>query len=271
MDLEVDCRAALGVAERLAREAGELVLEGWRSGGRIERKGRIDLVTEYDLRSEQLIRGGLAEAFPEHRIVGEEGAQSGEGSHVWYVDPIDGTTNFAHGHPFFCVSIALYRGPVGLAGVVHAPALRTTWTAAAGSGARRNGESCSVSTREQMDEALCATGFPYDRWTNPDNNEREFSYFLKRTRGVRRCGSAALDLALLADGTYDIYWEQSLQAWDMCAGALLVTEAGGRLSDYGGAPADPRTGRLVASNSRLHDEALRFLTEARQGLVTDKR
>ena len=271
MDSDVDCAAALQIAERLAREAGDLVLRGFRTGGAIDLKGRIDLVTEYDLKSEQLVRAGLAEAFPGHRIVGEEQAESGEGNHVWYVDPIDGTTNFAHGHPFFCVSIALYEGSRGLAGVVHAPALGTCWTAAAGSGAHRNGEPCTVSTRDEMEEALCATGFPYDRWTNPDNNEREFSFFLKRTRGVRRCGSAALDLALLADGTYDIYWEQSLQAWDMCAGALLVTEAGGQLSDYAGKAADPRTGRLVASNGLLHEQALRTLAEAREGLVLDNR
>ena len=271
MDAELDFGEALRVAERLAREAGELVLQGWRAGGSIERKGRIDLVTDYDLRSEQAIRAGLTEAFPGHRIVGEEQPESGEGNHVWYVDPIDGTTNFAHGHPFFCVSIALYRGSVGLVGVVHAPALGTTWTATAGAGTRRNGEPCSVSSRDTMEEALCATGFPYDRWTHPDNNEREFSYFLKRTRGVRRCGSAALDLALLAEGTYDLYWEQALQAWDMCAGALLVSEAGGRLSDYAGGPADPRSGRLVASNTLLHDEALRILAEARRGLLSERR
>jgi myo-inositol-1(or 4)-monophosphatase len=141
--------------------------------------------------------------------------------------------------------------------------LGVTWKAAKGSGAFRNGEPCAVSRRDQLEEALCATGFPYDRWTNPDDNLAELALFLKRARGVRRCGSAAIDLCLVADGTYDIYWEKALNAWDMCAGALVVTEAGGRLSGYEGEPADPRTGKLVATNGLLHEDAVRTVGEAR--------
>ncbi len=265
-----ECERALEVAERVARDAGSMVLRGWRGGGDISHKGRFDLLTEHDLRSEELIRAELEHAFPGRRFVGEETAETGDGELVWYVDPIDGTTNFAHGHPFFCVSVALYDGAEGLVGVVHAPALGTTWKAAKHSGAFRNGERCKVSTRAALEEALCATGFPYDRWTTPDNNREELSLFLRRTRGIRRCGSAAIDLCLVADGTYDIYWEQGLNAWDMCAGALMVLEAGGRLSTYEGLKADPRSGKLIASNGLLHDAALSTVREARYKLEDQK-
>jgi len=270
MPITEESRRALEVAERVALQAGELVMKGWRSVGEISRKGRFDLLTEYDLRSEQLIREQLSREFPAHRIIGEENAESGEGELVWYVDPIDGTTNFAHGHFFFAVSIGLYLGSQGLAGVVHAPALGVTWKASKGAGAFRNGTPCSVSTRNQLDEAVCATGFPYDRWSNPDNNHAELALFLQRARGIRRCGAASVDLCLVADGTYDIYWEQGLNAWDMCAGALLVQEAGGRLSTYEGTAADPRTGKLIASNGVLHDAAVRTIREARNKLPPDK-
>jgi myo-inositol-1(or 4)-monophosphatase len=270
MPLGDDSQRAATVAERVALEAGKLVMEGWRAGGKISRKGRFDLLTEYDLASENLIRERLSAEFPTHRIVGEENAASGEGELVWYVDPIDGTTNFAHGHFFFGVSIALYRGSEGLAGVVHAPALNVTWKAAKGGGAFRNGKRCAVSTRDQLEEALCATGFPYDRWTNPDNNHAELALFLQRARGIRRCGAASVDLCLVADGTYDIYWEQALNAWDMCAGALVVLEAGGQVSSYEGGVADPRTGELIASNGVLHDLAVDTIREARNKLPPNR-
>ena len=269
MPVEAESQRAVEVAERVALQAGELVMKGWRSVGEISRKGRFDLLTEYDLESERLIREHLCGEFPGHRIVGEEDAESGEGELVWYVDPIDGTTNFAHGHFFFAMSIALYRGSEGLAGVVHAPALGVTWKAAKGMGAFRNGQRCSVSTRDQLDEAVCATGFPYDRWSTPDNNHAELALFLQRARGIRRCGAASIDLCLVADGTYDIYWEQGLNAWDMCAGALLVLEAGGQLSTYEGDEADPRTGKLIASNGVLHEAAVRTIREARHKLAFD--
>ena len=270
MTMTEDSRRAGEVAERVALEAGRLVMQGWRSGVEVSRKGRFDLLTEYDLASENLIRDELSREFPTHRIVGEENAESGEGELVWYVDPIDGTTNFAHGHFFFGVSIALYRGAEGLAGVVHAPALGVTWKAVKGMGAFRNGKPCSVSTRDQLEEAVCATGFPYDRWTNPDNNHAELALFLQRARGIRRCGAASVDLCLVADGTYDIYWEQGLNAWDMCAGALIVQEAGGQLSTYEGDTADPRTGKLIASNGALHDAAVRTIGEARNKIPPDR-
>ncbi|MEM9073254.1 MAG: inositol monophosphatase family protein [Myxococcota bacterium] len=255
----------LTTALSIAEEAAAIALEGFRRKPSVTKKGTIDLLTEYDLRSEALIRKRLADAFPDHAIVGEEGDNEAiDGRPVWYVDPIDGTTNFAHGHPFFCVSMALWVEGRGELGVVVAPALGVVWSAERGKGALRNGEPCRVSERSTLEDALCATGFPYDRFDDhEEDNLREHRAFLKRTRGIRRCGSAAIDLCSVADGTYDLYWEQKLSPWDMCGGALIVEESGGRLSDYEGQKADPREGRLVASNGRLHDAALKVLAEAR--------
>ena len=258
----------LAIATDVAREAAELALEGWRSGTSIRKKGTIDLLTEYDLKTEALIRERLSAAFPEHRIVGEEGeVREGSAEFTWYVDPIDGTTNFAHGHPFFCVSIALWAEGAGAGhgeiAVVSAPALGVTWNARRGGGAFRNGERCHTSGTRELKDALGATGFPYDRWDSTEDNLREHRAFLKRTRGIRRCGSAAIDLCLVAEGTYDLYWEQKLAPWDMCAGAILVIEAGGTLSDYDGGAAEPRAGRLVATNGPLHDATLALLHDAR--------
>jgi myo-inositol-1(or 4)-monophosphatase len=258
-----DWQHALEVAERAALEAGALIMEGFRSSARVSRKGRFDLVTEFDLASERLIRERIEAAFPEHRIVGEEGEATGEGEMVWYIDPIDGTVNFAHGHPYFGVSIGLYREAEGLVGVVHAPALGNTWKAAKGAGAFRDGHRCVVSERSTLDEALCTTGFPGDVANTRDTNEAELALFLRHARGVRRCGSAALDLALVGDGTFDVYWERALKPWDICAGALIVSEAGGTLSSYDGSPADPRSGALVATNGRLHESVLELIRNAR--------
>ncbi|MCK6549706.1 inositol monophosphatase, partial [Myxococcota bacterium] len=165
-----------------------------------------------------------------------------------------------------CVSIGLVRvtpsGTEPLVGVVAAPALGLTWSGARGLGALRNDEPCRVTSTATLQDSLVATGFAYDQSTD-DDNVPETRAFLKRTRGIRRCGAAAIDLAMTADGTYDLYWEQRLNPWDISAGALLVLEAGGRLSDYGGGPLDVRKGRVVASNGAIHDEALGVLTDVR--------
>lgn len=257
---------AIAIARGAAAEASGLIMQGFRQQTQVTKKGEIDLVTEWDLRSERLIVDRLGAAFPDHRIVAEEGATRGEGELAWYVDPIDGTTNFSHGHPFFCVSIGLFQDTQPILGVVNAPALGVEWWGAPGLGLHRNDSPASVSSADQLSEALVATGFPYDRWANPDDNLREYRAFLKRCRGVRRCGSAALDLALTADGTYALFWEQRLSPWDLAAGAALVSAAGGQLSDYDGSSADIRTGRIVATNGRLHQEAIRVLKEARSAL-----
>ncbi|MCS6797547.1 MAG: inositol monophosphatase [Myxococcota bacterium] len=264
--------AARGALE-VAREAGALLLSRWRSpAARVVRhKGRVDLVTEQDLASERLVRRALAARFPGHAIVAEEedGPAAGTGragereALCWWVDPLDGTTNYAHGHPFFSVSLGLMRGSELLAAVIVAPALGLEWHGARGAGAYRNGERCRVSEVERLEDALLATGFPYDRRTRPDDNLRRFAHVEKHEcQGIRRCGSAAIDLAFVADGTYDGYWEHGLNGWDMAAGALLVLEAGGRLTDLDGGAPDPRTGRLVATNGRVHDALLDALARA---------
>lgn len=251
------------LALRIADEASALVLSGFRTGTAVHKKGRIDLVTKYDVDCETLVRARLGEAVPTHRIVGEEAEAQGTGDLVWYVDPIDGTTNFAHGHPFFCVSIGLWYQNEPLVGVVAAPALGVTWWGAAGRGAYRNEVRCHVTSTETLEDSLCATGFAYNRWTTTDDNLAEYKAFLKSSQGVRRCGAAALDLACVADGTYDLYWEQGLKAWDVAAGILLVQEAGGRVTDYVGEDPDPHLGQVVATNRALHGETIRLLEATR--------
>jgi len=196
---------ALVEAEKIAREAGALVLEGYRTPVHIRKKGEIDLVTEYDVKSEDFIRGRLAELFPGTSVVGEEGDQDDSAEYVWYVDPIDGTTNFAHGHPYWGISLALCKDLQTVAGVVFAPALNVCWKARTGSGVLRNETPCRVSEATDMRTALCATGFPYDRHTTKDDNLREWAAFIQRTVGIRRCGAAALDLSMVADGTYEVF------------------------------------------------------------------
>ena len=260
MDITLnDAHALLAVA----RESAAILMEGYRRPGEVEFKGPIDLVTRWDRASEDALRTALAQAYPGLLLVAEEsaGAVVPDGLALW-ADPLDGTTNFVHGHPFFAVSIGLADGPTLLAGAVVAPALGLEWSAARGHGAWRNGVPCKVSATATLDRALLATGFPYDNARNPLNNFPEFAALTQRSRGVRRCGAAALDLCLTADGTFDGYWERFLKPWDVAAGALLVAEAGGRVSDFTGSPGDFRSGWLVASNGTLHDDLLGALRDA---------
>jgi myo-inositol-1(or 4)-monophosphatase len=252
----VDSMALLHVALEAAREAAALAQTGYRTRPTAEHKSRIDLVTRFDRESETLLRDRLSVATP-FPVVGEEhGGQRAPGADAptWYVDPIDGTTNFVHGHPFWCVSVGLLAGERPLLGAIVAPSLGLEWTAIVGGEALRNGKPCTVSEVAEVDDALLATGFPYDRRTSPDNNFDAFVAIKKKCQAVRRCGSAAIDLCLVADGTYDGYWEQKLKPWDAAAGAALVLAAGGRLSDYGGGAASITAGKLVATNGRIHDE-----------------
>lgn len=255
----------LAPAAEIAKEAGAILMQGWRRGPEVRKKGAIDLVTDFDLRSEELLRRRMSDTFPDHALVAEEGAEGDEPREdfIWYVDPLDGTTNFAHGHFVFAVSLGLaFRGRPVL-GVVHAPAIATTWVGAVGLGCTRNGEPCRTTGTEALSEALIATGFPYDRAVSPENNLRETNHILPRIQGLRRCGAAAVDLALVADGTYDGYWEQKLKPWDLCAGMALVWAAGGRVTDYEGGEPDVRSGRLVATNGPLHDALLHAVQAAR--------
>jgi myo-inositol-1(or 4)-monophosphatase len=251
---------------RIAEEAGCLLMRGWRTRTGVEHKGAIDLVTAYDLQSEAMITERMRAAFPGHGLVAEE--RGGDAGHdlAWYVDPLDGTTNFAHGLFVFSVAIGLARAGEPIAGVVHAPALGITWHGALGVGAFRNGVPCRVSSTARLAASVVATGFPYDRARDPDNNVREFARIVVKVQGIRRLGSAAVDLCLVADGSYDGYWEQKLKPWDLCAGAAIARAAGATLTDYAGLPVDVRTGRIVATNGRIHEELRAELLAARAAL-----
>jgi myo-inositol-1(or 4)-monophosphatase len=260
-----DAARLLGVALEAARAAATLVLEGWRRNPVAEHKGRVELVTQFDRASETLLRERLRRDAP-FAVVGEEqGGECARGSDepTWYVDPIDGTTNFVHGHPFWCVSVGLFVGPDPALGVVVAPSLGIEWTGVVGRKAERNGAACRVSQVSALDDALLATGFPYDRRTSEDNNFDAFVSIKKKCQAVRRCGSAAIDLCFVADGTYDGYWERKLKPWDMGAGVPIVLAAGGRVTDYEGADTDLRVGHVVATNGPLHPELVAALRRVR--------
>lgn len=260
-----ELRALSAIALFAAREAAAHVASGWRKHPVAEHKGRVDLVTRFDRESEEILRARLAREAP-FAFVGEEGARAGDASAgpVWYVDPLDGTTNFVHGHPFYCVSVGLALGGAPLAGAVVAPSLGLDWVGVAGDSASRSGEACRVSATSTFAEAYLATGFPYDRTLDPDNNYREFTVIEMKCLAVRRCGAAAIDLCLVADGTYDGYWEQKVQAWDVAAGAAIVLGAGGRISAYDGSAADVTSRRIVATNGRVHDALVAEIAAARR-------
>jgi myo-inositol-1(or 4)-monophosphatase len=254
----IDARGLLRVALQAAGSAGNLVLGGWRKHPAPTHKGRMDLVTQFDLDSEALLRRELALAAP-FPVVGEErGGERAAGptAPTWYVDPLDGTTNFVHGHPFWCVSIGLIAGGRPVLGAVVAPALGVEWTGIVGDVATRGLEACRVSEVATFENALLATGFPYDRHVSPDNNFDAFVAIKKKCQAVRRCGSAAIDLCFVADGTYDGYWEKKVRAWDVAGGSAIVLAAGGRVSGYDGQPTDVTSGQIVATNGRIHDRLI---------------
>jgi myo-inositol-1(or 4)-monophosphatase len=249
------------IAFEVATEAAALLLTGFRKRPAVTEKARADLVTDFDLASEHLIRQRLAERTPGLAIVAEEqgGTAAAGGARTWYCDPLDGTTNFVHGHPFFCVSIGVAEAGRPIAGAVVAPALATHWLGFSGGQALRNDEQCRVSETRDLGHALVGTGFPSDRSQAPSNNFDTFVRVKQRVRGVRRCGSAALDLCLVADGTYDAYWERRLNAWDVMAGSALVLAAGGEISALDGTPPDLSVGHILASNGRIHGALLTLM------------
>lgn len=252
----------LDAAIEIARAAGAVLRQGWGRAGRIEYKGQVNLVTEYDHRAEALIVSALQEQFPAHHIYAEEQGDVGPGDspYTWLIDPLDGTTNFAHNYPPFAVSIALVHRAEGLVGVVFDPTRDELYAAGLGQGARLNGARMRVSAIPDLDRALLATGFAYDRRTAADNNITNLDRFIRRCQGVRRAGAAALDLAHVAGGRLDGYWEMGLHPWDVAAGTLLVREAGGRVTDFaGGDDEHPSGQRIVASNGQIHDEMLAVL------------
>jgi myo-inositol-1(or 4)-monophosphatase len=254
------------VAIDVARAAGELLRREVHGHRRIEYKGAVtNLVTEMDARAEALIVDRLLAEFPDDAVLAEErGAQAGRSGRRWIIDPVDGTTNYAHALPAYAVSIALERAGRVELGVIYDPSHEELYVAERGGGAFCNDARLAVSTTTSLDESLLTTGFPYDIRVNPDNNLKEFAAFSVRARGVRRLGSAVLYLSWVAAGRFDGYWELRLGAWDVAAAGLMVEEAGGRLTAIDGGPLDLDTPTVVASNGRIHDQILTVLKEIRR-------
>jgi myo-inositol-1(or 4)-monophosphatase len=251
----------LEVAMSAAREAGGVLRKGFGWQHSIKYKGEVDLVTEVDEQAERVIREILLGAFPSYGMLAEEGGRlSGEEDARWIVDPLDGTTNYAHGLPIFAVSIALERAGEVVLGVVHDPIREETYVAELGRGAVLNGEPIKVSDTDELIQALIATGFPYDREKMPEALEL-FGRFVALTRGVRRLGSTALDLCYVAFGRLDGYYERGIWPWDIAAGSLILEEAGGKVTDYLGGRLDLEGREIVASNGALHPAMTKLMEE----------
>jgi myo-inositol-1(or 4)-monophosphatase len=254
------------VAVDAARAAGQLLHREHPRTRQVSFKGTVtNLVTEMDGRAEALVVDALLARFPDDGILGEEGsARPGRSGRRWVIDPLDGTTNYAHGLPIYSVGIGLERAGVVELGVVYDPSRDELFVAERGGGAWLNDRRLAVSPTAELDVSLLVTGFPYDIRTNPDNNLREYAAFSVRARAVRRLGSALLDLAYVAAGRFEGFWELHLSPWDVVAGSILVEEAGGRVTDLRGGPLDIDHPRLVASNGTIHDQILTVLKEIRE-------
>jgi myo-inositol-1(or 4)-monophosphatase len=254
------CDAFAKVGEAVVREAGLYLRAHLGRAGEASYKGAVDLVTPFDLGAQEILVGRLSAAFPEHGFLAEEGlARAGSSDCRWIIDPLDGTTNFAHAFPVFSVSAALECAGRLVLGWVFDPMRDEMFRAEAGRGACLNGAPVRVSRTAELGKSLLATGFPYDVRTSPDNNLGPWGRFIVRAQAIRRCGSAAIDLAYVACGRFDGFWELKLKPWDMAAGALLVTEAGGRVTGLdGGALALDGPG-VVATNGLIHEAMLGVL------------
>jgi myo-inositol-1(or 4)-monophosphatase len=252
-------------ASRIAQEAGVLLMRYFVERVKIEYKGDVDLVTEADRNSEALILQRIRERWPHHDVIGEEGARIESGSdYRWYVDPLDGTTNFAHGYPVFCVSMALEFKGKRIAGVVYDPTRDQLFSAEHGRGALLNGQPIHVSATRNLAESLVATGFPsHKRHKNP--NIYFYHQITLRTHGVRRAGSAALDLCCVAAGQFDGFWEFNLNPWDTAAGVLIVEEAGGKVTTFDGGPFQLDSRETLATNGLIHQALLHEFEAIFQG------
>lgn len=248
-------------AVELAKEAGQVLMDYFERRLTVKSKSsEIDLVTEADVASEKLVVEAIRQRYPQHSILAEEGlGEEQAGEFLWLIDPLDGTTNYAHGYPVFGVSIALQHEGETVLGVIYDPVRNELFWAEKSRGAYGNGRRLSVSGTDSLRRSLLATGFPYVRASIEDNNLAEFGRIMPRVQGVRRGGAATLDMAYVAAGRLDGYWEFHLRPWDWAAGELLVREAGGRTSDVSGQPWRLRSGSLVATNGLLHEELLAAL------------
>lgn len=253
----------LEVAVAAAKAAGEVLRNSFGQHQQIKYKGEVDLVTKADENAEQAIKEVLQETFPNYGMLAEEGGETeGEGDVRWIVDPLDGTTNYAHGLPLFCTSIALERSSEVVLGIVHDPMANETYIAERGRGATLNGEPIGVSNTDDPIRALLATGFPYNRDEVPVALDL-FGQFAMCTQSLRRLGSAALDLCYVAVGRLDGYYEHGVKAWDIAAGVLILREAGGKVTNYSGDELDLEIGEMVASNGPLHSSLINVTREYR--------
>jgi myo-inositol-1(or 4)-monophosphatase len=247
--------------------AGDIMMSRFGTGIRIDKKGTIDLVTEVDVAIERSFREMVGERFPDHAVLGEEmgGSAAPPPGPCWVFDPIDGTTNFAHGLPIFCASLALEVDGVAQVAAVYDPTRRELFTAERGSGAFLNGRRLHVSDAATLVDAVLVTGFPYDVHQRVDEIVGLFAAFVGQARAVRRLGSAAIDLCYVAAGRMDGFWESDLKPWDIAGGALIVDQAGGRVTDMAGGPFSSRAGRVLASNTLLHDAMLAVIRDFERG------
>lgn len=256
----------LELAVQAAKEAGEIQMVRFGQPQSVTYKGEFDLVTEVDRLCDQAIQNTIHQTFPDHDILTEETPFQGKGSPWrWIIDPIDGTTNYARGFPFFSVSIGLeWHGEIIL-GVVYHPTFDELFVAEKGRGAFLNGKRISVSRTDLLRRSFLATGFPYDVQDRPDHYLLYFRQFIEQSLAIRRPGSAAIDLCYVAAGRFDGFWELKLKPWDQAAATLLITEAGGRVTDFKGQPMSLYGGETLASNGLIHDQMLRVIREAEEG------
>lgn len=254
--------AEMALAQEIAREAGAILRQRVSATREIDYKGLVNLVTDADRASEALIASRLRAAYPDHRLIGEEGSSNetaGDSPFVWIFDPLDGTTNYAHAYPHFAVSIALRRDDETLLGVIYDPMREELFAAERGRGATLNGEPIRVSPVDELVHSLLATGFAYAHGER-EQNLPLFTEFLMKTQGPRRDGAAALNLAWVANGRLDGFWERHIEAWDVSAGTLIVEEAGGRVTNYRNGPFDPFARECLATNgTALHDAMVEIL------------
>ncbi len=252
--------AYLALAVHCVRLAGDNLRRGFGQTHTVNYKGAVDLVTQYDHENETLIINTIRAAYPDHTFLGEESGCSAEGAYQWIIDPLDGTTNFAHGFPMFAVSVALRHHSQVLVGAVYDPLRDELFTGALGQGAHLNGVRLQVSPQADFSRALLATGFPYDVRTNP-RNFAEFERFYRQSQAVRRAGAAALDACYVAAGRLEGYWEYDVKTWDIAAATLMVREAGGRVTDHLGREDALGQAGFVASNGLIHGAMLSILRE----------
>lgn len=254
---------ALDLARDLARRAGALLRLGLDETRAVDYKSAVDMVTDMDRRSEAMITTAINSAFPDHGIIAEEGTRLDSTSgYRWYIDPLDGTTNYAHGFPWFSVSLALEEDGRVVVGVIYQPMQDELFWALRGKGAFLGNRRLAVSARQNLDQAFLTTGFPYDIRTRPHGPLSKFCTLALSTLAIRRAGSAALDLACLATGRFDGFWEEGLHPWDTAAGWLMVEEAGGWVTDFSGGPYTLEKKELLATNGHLHGQMMEILARS---------